>query len=627
MNEYSCGMLLSQHYQSSIEGISMNRRITHSTLLLISMLFATMVYPTVGAAFTPTGAIIPPNACFAETTGDATTDFASIDSQAVRSAVTSVAAGATIKLAGTCSGVANDRLVIIDKPLIMRGGYTNLDWATSNPATNPTILDAATAGRVIVITSSGVTLDGLTITNGRLPIGLPLDSSGGGILVASSGVFTLVNSIVSNNATSNEIFRHGGGIGITTARTIIQNSHFFGNTTRGDFSEGGAIYTFGDIEMTDSTLQTNSATNSGGAISVQGSANITVTSSLLQRNQSTGGNGGALFVTGYLTMTDTTVISNTTFAGGGGAYVLEGVQISQSLFSQNKADESIGGGLAIQNGRKESFISATTFISNTTNDDGGGLAVQGETAQIQIDECRFEANTTALKGGGVFAEANDGTLPITVTRSLFLRNSATQGGGAIFFYRGSRASADNNLIVGNTATTGAADIGLGSFGVSMGVFGGSSLPAELAGRHNTFVAATTGAGTSVMVAYTMDNEALSLTNSIFDGYSVGVARGSRPATVTLNGVLWSNVGTPTTGTPITATNAMSGDARFVSRTSGDYHLLGDSPAIDAGVTTTLSSDYDGDLRPIGTAADHGYDEYLVVPQPAFLLHLPLIVKP
>ena len=60
-------------------------------------------------------------------------------------------------------------------------------------------------------------------------------------------------------------------------------------------------------------------------------------------------------------------------------------------------------------------------------------------------------------------------------------------------------------------------------------------------------------------------------------------------------------------------NSIEGDPVFVSTTSGseDLHLQAASPAIDAGIIlTTVTDDYDGDIRPQGDAYDIGADEYV-----------------
>jgi len=58
------------------------------------------------------------------------------------------------------------------------------------------------------------------------------------------------------------------------------------------------------------------------------------------------------------------------------------------------------------------------------------------------------------------------------------------------------------------------------------------------------------------------------------------------------------------------TNA-TGDPRFVNPAQTNYHLLADSPAIDAGdPAATVAMDIDADPRPQGDANDVGADEVL-----------------
>ncbi|HEX8926484.1 MAG TPA: choice-of-anchor D domain-containing protein [Terriglobales bacterium] len=52
-------------------------------------------------------------------------------------------------------------------------------------------------------------------------------------------------------------------------------------------------------------------------------------------------------------------------------------------------------------------------------------------------------------------------------------------------------------------------------------------------------------------------------------------------------------------------NSLSVDPLFVSASNGNFHLQSGSPAIDAGTTVQLASDFDGVLRPQGTAYDLG----------------------
>jgi len=55
---------------------------------------------------------------------------------------------------------------------------------------------------------------------------------------------------------------------------------------------------------------------------------------------------------------------------------------------------------------------------------------------------------------------------------------------------------------------------------------------------------------------------------------------------------------------------IGGDAGFEDLASFDYHLLGSSDAIDAGLDDVTVIDIDGDLRPEGDATDIGADEFV-----------------
>jgi hypothetical protein len=92
--------------------------------------------------------------------------------------------------------------------------------------------------------------------------------------------------------------------------------------------------------------------------------------------------------------------------------------------------------------------------------------------------------------------------------------------------------------------------------------------------------------------------------------------------VTVNGVLWHGISTPTMA--ITATVAVShpvhGDPALA--TDG-YHLTAASAARDAGVTSGVAIDLDGEIRPQGQGSDLGADEYV---DEGYTVFLPLVLK-
>ena len=94
--------------------------------------------------------------------------------------------GATVKIAGTCTGVSNvgvtARTAHIAKDLTLEGGYASDSWDVSDPVAHPTTLDADHAGRGVYIAANAtVTLRNLSIANG-----FAADNGGGFITRAPS---------------------------------------------------------------------------------------------------------------------------------------------------------------------------------------------------------------------------------------------------------------------------------------------------------------------------------------------------------------------------------------------------------------------------------------------------------
>ena len=95
------------------------------------------------------------------------------------------------------------------------------------------------------------------------------------------------------------------------------------------------------------------------------------------------------------------------------------------------------------------------------------------------------------------------------------------------------------------------------------------------------------------------------TNTILANHTVGVLA-TTTSTVTLDGVLWHNNANPIGGAgSVIVSNEYTGDPAFA--TDG-YHLTAVSPAINTCTPSTITTDIDGDPRPLGTACDLGADE-------------------
>ena len=178
-----------------------------------------------------------PPTCFA-TPDNGTTVFAGADAHAVQQAVDAAPAGSTVKVAGTCVGVENrpgtDQSVYIDKTLTLAGGYATSNWTTSQPLTQPTILDAAGAGRVIYA-SQDLTVKDMTLRNGNNT------GAGGGLLAGAALVLSGVD-VVSNTA----VDANGGGVFATNGANVtggtFRDNHCVGYCSGGALaSDNGAL--------------------------------------------------------------------------------------------------------------------------------------------------------------------------------------------------------------------------------------------------------------------------------------------------------------------------------------------------------------------------------------------------
>lgn len=206
--------------------------------------------------------VVPFN-CFADYNGDNVTDFASLDHRAAQDAIDAALPGAAIHLAGSCVGVSSTagltQTLYISKSLTLIGGYDSANWAAgSDPAANPTILDADNLGRVIYVESGTIlTLQHLNVQNGA-------HSDGAGIY--NAGTLDILASTLSANVGDT-----GGAVRNTGTLTIAQST-LMDNLA----SSGAGVFNTGSLVIENSTLAANQAA-SGSAVSNQAGADAELT--------------------------------------------------------------------------------------------------------------------------------------------------------------------------------------------------------------------------------------------------------------------------------------------------------------------------------------------------------------
>ncbi len=176
--------------------------------------------------------------------------------------------------------------------------------------------------------------------------------------------------------------------------------------------------------------------------------------------------GGGIYSNGMLTLTNSTVFSNTADYGGGlnnnGDIVLANVIISDNVanygggfytnlgipllndvkFINNYASYS-GGGL-----RTSSSLPALTnvhFTNNESGDYGGGMS--NNNSEAALNNVIFSGNSTVNLGAGMFNYGSDSAL----TNTVFLGNFATHNGSGLYNTQSSDTMLTNVTFSGNSA--------------------------------------------------------------------------------------------------------------------------------------------------------------------------------
>jgi uncharacterized repeat protein (TIGR01451 family) len=453
-----------------------------------------------------------------------------------------------------------------------------------------TILHALPNTRVLTVTGaavgSSVVISGLTLAGGHAVGGACPDGCGGALLLTADAQPVLINLTISNSLAEGS----GGGVYADTGSPLVMwgvavLSNTSMNNGGGAFARsnvtlfsvlyqnnecitpqcgGGGLLSTGNLVVSNTQFLSNRSGDAGGA--VLAIANTDLINSLFVDNQCRGDDsgfcaGGGLQA-GNLAVTNTAFLSNTSTSIGGGAFAFGKVTLNGVLFQNNQCAgvNCQGGGLMVDGSLK---ISGTQFVNNTGTGMGGALL---------------------FGGGPIFG---DGAL--TVTNSLFLGNSAQQGAG--LFEGGGDALLINDLFAANQAS------GQGD-ALYLSWIGAVSL------LHTTIASPTLGSNSAVFVA----DGALGITDTIIASYTTGISQTGGSVFQDYN--LFFDASANTLGVVSGGAHSRTGDPAFANPGAGNFHLSPGSLAIDAGTNAGVTTDFEGDPRPLGNGFDIGFDESL-----------------
>lgn len=350
---------------------------------------------------------------------------------------------------------------------------------------------------------------------------------------------------------------------------------------------GNAIYSYGFLNLSSSTFLSNTTTfENGGAIVNEVGGVLSISNTTFYGNSTTSqySHGGAIMNSGSLIVTNTNFISNSAYTGGaifdGGILMVIVSSTFTSNISRDTGSGGNSGGGAIEIHGGSTTISYSNFEENVGGTGGGIYFIGGD---LGIGSTTFYSNTAAgFGGGGIFGNGY-----LTVTKSTFYRNHAPQTAGGAIESQGALT------IINSTFTENDARVGGGTVGYvtwitnstffsnsASGTLGGSIGPGTTS-LYNTIVASSPSGGNCY-------GTIINGGNNIDDGTTCawGSTNGSRSNTNPLLGLLQDNGGS--------------------TQTIG---LLSGSPAID-GVIFNIPNgcppiDQRGVARPIGLRCDIG----------------------
>ena len=207
----------------------------------------------------------------------------------------------------------------------------------------------------------------------------------------------------------------------------------------------------------------------GGGVSVASGGKATFEGGAFRNNQATG-SGGALNVSGTVTLSGTVVFEHNTASGNGGAVYLDGAAAefpADVRFENNTAEN--GGAVALSgSASSQATFNGNVLSPNTAMVNGGSLYIPGSASVVFNAAQNFTGNSAA-NGGAVWAN----TLPSPSQTVTFTNNTASSAGGAVYI-GGTATLTDQFAFRTNEAAQGGAVYAGANLTVSGGTFAGNT---------------------------------------------------------------------------------------------------------------------------------------------------------
>jgi Ca2+-binding RTX toxin-like protein len=448
-----------------------------------------------------------------------------------------------------------------------------------------------------------VTLDGAVVTGNDATVG-----NGGGVYNQNGATLDVTNAAdISMNTAGTDgggIWNDGSlEINSPPGPQVTINDNVAGDDGGGLYlGSNTTIVDFNRVDIDNNTASGDAAANGGGGIYNDGvTLNLGFTVIITNNDaDGTDGAGGGIFNAnnGTINLTGTTVDSNTANGNGGGVYNPAGSTLtidssgSTTSISTNVAGADGGG---VWNGGDLTISGGTTLIDgNAAGSDGGGLYLDS-TSTHAISDVTISDNTASEGanpggGGGIF---NNGTM-LSLDGTVTIDGNAADGtlgsGGGIFNNTGGTLTLNGTTITSNTANRAGGGIEDNS-GAGLGLtLTNVTLDDNSAGVDiGDGAAANPGNGGGLHVS---------------NGGNVNITGGTVNSNVAASegGGLWNSTGTMTIVDVQIDSNVASGDA--ADNGGGGIFNAGGTVTTDA-TTTITNNDADGILGSGGGVFNDG----------------------
>lgn len=516
---------------------------------------------------------------------------------------------------------------IVNKQIVLRGGYPPGDWSAADPEANPTIIDGGGVHRGVLAIGTGpvtsLDVEGFTIRNGHAA-GTPgrpgLDeiyAFGGGLQADQVAVLRVrrvvfeANEAVGDDVSGAPQFGGAGSGGGAALRwvedAVFEDVRFEGNRAlggagpvRGGYAVGGGLYTFAStLAGTGLVFRDN--------VSIAGSSAGSGVDSTGERADAFG--GAASFQEGSAVALERTSARDNAALGGssalaaggafGGAFKLEGAALSLSradlrgnlAAGGTGVDGWLGNGGAIEAIHSSTTLERVTMVGNVARGGDGTSGKKGAAGGGAVNATWFlGADSTLVVRHSVVAgnrvESGAGSV-------------VTGGGGGGLWIQGTTATVEHVTIADNEVD--GSMQGEAVLLLEAPVGSATARPATAAfswvaiARHDAFPAWKMAAvhvkkpGHASAPPNSLVARRLLFSQNSRDTNADGVPGAAGTFTVLAAPLLPAAPGFAAPGAPYF-----------------DYHLLATSPARDQATGSAAAVDLDGDSR---SAPDLGADEY------------------